>query len=173
MKKIIYYLASFLILLILCLLSVSLGGFWSGFPEMLFMLSLSLFLTSIIFFIADIFRKTRYGLNIFIISLVCAAAFFASFKIVNIQIESSKVTAMQITEALNKYNSDNKKYPESLKEISPAYLKDLPGTNIGLIGSSFNYRRQADDDKYWLSFSEMSGDKWIYIEGRKLWALDD
>ena len=80
---------------------------------------------------------------------------------------------MQITEALNKYNSDNKKYPESLKEISPAYLKDLPGTNIGLIGSSFNYRRQTDDDKYWLSFSEMSGDKWIYIEGRKLWAFDD
>ena len=66
------------------------------------------------------------------------------------------VTAVQVLEALEAYKKDNATYPESLDELVPKYLAEIPRPPIGLFrddGDRFVYLNYGDS--YALEFASV------------------
>jgi hypothetical protein len=51
--------------------------------------------------------------------------------------------------ALAEYRADHKQYPETLAELVPKYLKEIPGDTFNKSGGSIGFRREADAYAMW------------------------
>jgi hypothetical protein len=80
----------------------------------------------------------------------------------------------RIVMALTQYRADHGRYPESLGELSPAYLKDIPHPTWGL--REWKYRGQTSEFNLRVDESTRTGDGnshyLEYVEGYG-WQLAD
>ena len=91
------------------------------------------------------------------VGVLLLAAIVGSDKAANaMQRRARDVTAVQVLEALEAYKKDNATYPESLNELVPKYLAEIPRPGIGLIrddGDRFTYLNYGDS--YALEFASV------------------
>jgi len=97
------------------------------------------------------------GLTRAAIGVLLLAAIVGSDQAANaMQRRARDVTAVKVLEALEAYKKDNATYPESLNELVPKYLTEIPRPPIGLIrddGDRFTYLNYGDS--YALEFASV------------------
>jgi hypothetical protein len=81
----------------------------------------------------------RLGLSL----LVCwIAALVLSFGIVRYQVRLTEVKGDLIIAAIEDYRRDRGRYPDSLGDLVPACLPEIPSTRMGWTGGTFFYQRR-------------------------------
>ncbi|RPI15530.1 MAG: hypothetical protein EHM58_13985 [Ignavibacteriae bacterium] len=172
-KKFLFFFTLFLILLLYIILSPALGSPFYYIPYLFIPAAIALFVTFIFAFIIDLVKKTGKSWNFLYACLALSASLYVGIKIIDLQIEQSKSSAGPVINSLQKYYSDNNKFPDNINELTPKYIDDIPKSNMGFIGSSYVYKSQTDNRDFWLSFEELNSYKWIYINSRNIWVYDD
>lgn len=87
--------------------------------------------------------------------------------------ERSKATGDAVCAALDAWHNRHGRYPETLQELVPELLPNVPTSAMGLWSTiPFRYRRDASGDDYSLAFDSPA---WIVCERgrRRPWRCDD
>lgn len=87
--------------------------------------------------------------------------------------ERSKATGDAVCAALDAWHNRHGRYPETLQELVPELLPNVPTSAMGLWSTiPFRYRRDAAGDDYSLAFDSPA---WIVCERgrRRPWRCDD
>lgn len=171
--RFLFFITVFFILLLFVVLSPYLGRPFIYFPYLFIHLALAFFITFITVLIIDIIKKTSISWNFLFVSLALSASLYIGIKIIDMQVEQSKANAVPIINSLKIYYLENNRFPENIDELKPKYINDIPGSDMGLIGTKFFYKSQENNRDFWLSFEELNADKWIYINSRNIWVFDD
>ncbi|MCU0239584.1 MAG: hypothetical protein MUC29_09095 [Pyrinomonadaceae bacterium] len=80
--------------------------------------------------------------------------------------------AQPVIEALEKYNQDNKDYPQSLPQLTPKYLKENLKDGNG-INFTYNYNQQKKSYELEFSFTEQGSvglNECSYYSDTKAWS---
>lgn len=115
-------------------------------------------------------RDRRIGSSLFVGAL---AAIAATIVIHHSQQDRSKATGDAVCTALDAWRDRHGQYPDSLQELVPAFLPNVPTSAMGLWSTiPFRYQRDAAGDDYSLAFDSPA---WIVCERgrRRPWRCDD
>lgn len=131
-------------------------------------------LASVLALIAAAMRRSRtllyvgVGLGVFLISFVFLGDLVTSRKR-----DASTQRAQQIIEALNRYRSVRGSYPEDLSSLVPAYLPNIPDTDMGLVRRvPFSYSRR-DEMTYVVRFLQPGLIFCEYTSSTRKWLCHD
>lgn len=104
--------------------------------------------------LASICRKKIKALLILLMYLAAVLLSLpASTALESFKTQNTEKRGQTIISAIEKYRKARGKYPESLSELVPNYLDDVPKPDIGLlISQSFGYEVDRDRDTYNLYF---------------------
>ncbi len=92
-------------------------------------------------------------------ALIVALIYVGNMAATRNQVRARDVTAQQVLVALESYKAERQEYPESLEDLVPSYIDELPYPRIGLIrdeDDEFNYRNFGDS--YALEFNSV---RWV------------
>jgi len=171
-KKILYALAGFVLLLILVVQSPVIGGRFSYLPVFLMPAVIAAAIMLVATFIYDMIKKTRLAVNFLLLLLVLLGGFWLGLKIIDMQIDSTKNASETIIVALDKYYFDNSQYPVNLENLSPKYIDEVPKSKLGIIRTDFDYNTLNNNGDYRLSFAELFNTKWTFVKSRDSWMMD-
>lgn len=171
-KKILYALAGFVLLLILVVQSPVIGGRFSYLPVFLMPAVIAAAIMLVVTFIYDMIKKTRLAVNFLLLLLVLLGGFWLGLKIIDMQIDSTKNASETIIVALDKYYFDNSQYPVNLENLSPKYIDEVPKSKLGIIRTDFDYNTLNNNGDYRLSFAELFNTKWTFVKSRDSWMMD-
>ena len=90
------------------------------------------------------------------------------------QIAETEQRGNRIVDALETFRSDNGHYPQSLLELSPKYLSDIPSPIWGL--RKWEYQVNKGQFELGVNESIHTGDgvsQWLRYYGRKHWEMGD
>lgn len=62
------------------------------------------------------------------------------------RVEDTRLIGNVIADKINEYHKDNNKYPMSLDELTPKYIKSIPGPLVG--SGEWTYRVQSDGSRW-------------------------
>lgn len=171
-KKLLYAAIAFVFLLALFIQAPTLGKFFSHMPVFMIIL---IFVSAIFFLILlvyDLIKKTRHCIIPLLSLIVCSLVLWSGMRIVPMQVESAKLKAESINSAFDSYYKENKKFPESLSELSPKYISDVPKSPMGIIKIDYEYTAKSNAADYWLSFDELLKTKNLFVKSREIWLID-
>ena len=83
------------------------------------------------------------------------------------------VNGQTIIDAINKFYNDTKTYPDTLEQLVPAYLEEVPSTEYTGIWTSgkFRYAKDEENRYYTLKFYGFF-EKWYWNNNKKFWEFE-
>lgn len=109
--------------------------------------------------------------TLFVIMLSWAAALYAGHVINKNRSALTREHADQIIRASYNYYADLHKFPETLKDLSPKYLPELPTIALGNGDASFEF--YSSKDHFSITYEDIKGRAKRYDSGKKTWEVLD
>ncbi len=81
---------------------------------------------------------------------------------------NADLRGLQIRAAINMYVQDNGRAPDSLEQLRPRYLKELPSDPFS--GKDFLYKKDQDEWRLWSVGMNLKDDGGVYDESKSRWA---
>lgn len=84
------------------------------------------------------------------------------------------VNGHTIIDAVNKFYDDTKTYPDTLEQLVPAYLEEVPSTEYNGIWSSGKFRYAKDEENRWFNLKFYGFfEKWYWNNDKKFWEFEE
>ena len=84
------------------------------------------------------------------------------------------VNGHTIIDAVNKFYDDTKTYPDTLEQLVPAYLEEVPSTEYTGIWTSGKFRYAKDEENRWFNLKFYGFfEKWYWNNDRKFWNFEE
>ncbi|KQB99367.1 hypothetical protein [Pedobacter sp. Hv1] len=162
---------------IVCILGVlvpfSLVHFWhedeDKFPTAL-SLSIIFALIYLICFFIGVFKKRV----ILILSLpVYIVSFILLFQLVNYQTDRNELNAEKLIKSLEQYKLKTGEYPDSLTELKPYYISNIPKVWFGMYSKEYGYSFNQKNESYSLSIQIGTQPYKIWESSMGVWQFFD
>ena len=165
---------SFILLLVLFIAQVDLtfGFIATGILGVFCLFAAVTIVTVVIIAILKKNKKKVIRCSIVAISLILAI--IASNIINKVKLEASQDTASSIILAIENFNREKGNYPNSLNELTPSFLEEIPKPHVGFINKQkFHYNKSSDKEKYILGFRYAAWMFSQYDSELGEWVVDD
>lgn len=84
------------------------------------------------------------------------------------------VNGQTIIDAINKFYDDTKTYPDTLEQLVPAYLEEVPSTEYSGIFTSRKFRYAKDEENRWFNLKFYGFfEKWYWKNDKKFWEFEE
>ena len=174
-KKIVFY-----TIIYLSLVFITLIGNKGYLPIGIIILS-SLLLLSLIAWLILKLLKLKTAKSFFLLSMICISVFITVYIISSISFKKTEKRANLIVEKIMEYKHNKGYYPESLNELMPLYLTNIPKPTFNnsdtfiyeLVDCKINSTNKAFCDNFVLKYYGPLEMEAKYTSKKKQWEYDD